>query len=115
MEQLKCPNCGGNVDRERMICPYCGTQFKRDRDDNFIRIETYTPKMGVIEAAVIVGEWDAQALGTKTTAEYMTKELANKIAESIAPFMEIRTSYDAKRLEYMVRGRVRILEPDYRF
>lgn len=29
IEQLKCPNCGGNVDRERMICPYCDTQFKK--------------------------------------------------------------------------------------
>ena len=115
MEQLKCPNCGGNVDRQRMICPYCGTQFKREHDDNLIRIETYNPKMEVIEASVIVPGWDAQALGTKTTAEYMTRELANRIAESIAPLMEIKTSYDARRHEYMARAKVRILEPDYRF
>lgn len=30
IEALKCPNCGGNIDRSRMICPYCGTQFKKD-------------------------------------------------------------------------------------
>ena len=26
-EALKCPNCGGNINRERMVCEYCGTQL----------------------------------------------------------------------------------------
>ena len=115
MEQLKCPNCGGNVDRARMICPYCGTQFKREHDPNLLRIETYTPHMEVLGAKVMVDEQTAQLVGTETTSEIMMRELSKKIADSIAPFMEVRTSFDHKTLSYVADARVRVLRPDYRF
>ena len=115
MEQLKCPNCGGNVDRERMICPYCGTQFKREHDPNILRIETYNPRTRVLETKVMFSEHELNMLGIENASEIMVHEMAKKIANSLVPFMEVKTSYDPQRFEHILRARVRVLEPDYRF
>lgn len=42
LEPLICPNCGGGINRDRMICEYCGTKFKHDLDSQLLRIETYS-------------------------------------------------------------------------
>ena len=115
MEQLKCPNCGGNVDRERMICPYCGTQFKRENDQSILRIETYNPRMEVLGGTVMLDDRFVDMVGIEDASQMVINELAKKVADSIAPFMEVQTTPDFERCGVMVSARVRILRPDYRF
>ena len=115
MEQLKCSNCGGNVDRERMICPYCGTQFKRDYERNVLRIETYNPRAETLTGKIILDQRFVDTVGLEEASNVAVHELAKKVADSIAPFMEIHTEFDPRRLETVVSARARILRPDYRF
>ena len=115
MEQLKCPNCGGNVDRERMICPYCGTQFKRDYESNVLRIETYNPKVETLTGKIILDERFVDTVGLEEASNVAVRELAKKLADAIAPFMEIQTQNDYQHLGVAVYARARILRPDYRF
>lgn len=115
MEQLKCPNCGGNVDRERMICPYCGTQFKRDYESNVLRIETYNPQVETLSGKIILDKMFVDTVGLEEASNMAVHELAKKVADSIAPFMELHTQNDYQHLGVTVSARVRILRPDYRF
>jgi len=32
LEQLKCSNCGGSINRGNMVCEYCGTEFTYRKD-----------------------------------------------------------------------------------
>lgn len=115
VKPLKCPNCGGNINRSKMICEYCGTQFKRDVDQNVLRIETFNPKMEVLKGSVMLSEDEVYHIGADESARMATEILASKLAQAIAPFMEIRYERDPRTLQYRVDGRVRILRPDYRF
>lgn len=116
MEQLKCPNCGGNIDRERMICPYCGTQFKREEyEQNILRIEAYNPQVEIFKGKIILDRRYVAAVGVEEASKMAVHEIARKVADSIAPFMELNTEFDARRLETVVSARVRILRPDYWF
>ena len=114
MEALKCPNCGGNIDRSRMICPYCGTQFKRDEPD-VLRIATYTPGTEVVKSHIVLDECFLDQLGKETTSEMIVREMSRKIADALIPFMEVEIQHDPRRLEEHVTGRVRVLRPGYRF
>ena len=116
MEQLKCPNCGGNVDRERMICPYCGTQFKREEyEQNILRIEAYNPQVETLKGKIILDRRYVDTVGLEEASNVAVHELAKKVADAIAPFMEIHTEFNPKRFETTVSARARILRPDYRF
>ena len=114
MEQLKCPNCGGNVDRVRMTCPYCGTQFKKDEPD-VLRIATYTPGTEVLKSYIVLDEMVFNQLGRENASEMIVREMSRKIADALIPFMEVEVQHDLRRLEAHVCSRVRVLRPDYRF
>ena len=115
VEPLKCPNCGGNINRSKMMCEYCGTQFRRDIDTNVLRIETFNPKMEVLKGTVMLSEDEVYHLGADESARMATEILASKLAQAIAPFMEIHSERDPRTMQCRVDGRVRILRPDYRF
>lgn len=114
MEQLKCPNCGGNIDRSRMICPYCGTQFKNEYND-IIRIETYNPRVVPLKATAMLDESFIKTIGKENASEILVREMARNIADSLIPFMEVYTSYVPERCEYRTDARIRVLKPECRF
>lgn len=119
MEQLKCPNCGGNVDRSRMVCPYCGTQFKKDFDPCGVSIyvNRFDPQIEILKGRVILPEEVLHINETDAVGlyEHAVKCLAEQMAKGLTPLMEIRQSYDPARMERHVTGIVRALRPDYRF
>ena len=115
VKPLKCPNCGGNINRSKMVCEYCGTQFKKDIDPNVIRIETFHPQTEVLRGTVMLSAEEVYLIGKEDSAKMATEVLADKLAQAIAPFMEIHTQLDPKTLTYRFDGRVRVLRPDYRF
>lgn len=115
MEQLKCPNCGGNVDRERMICPYCGTQFKREYDTNLIRVETYNPQVETLSGKIMLDESFVNSVGIEEASKMAVHELARRLADNLAPYMELHTQNDYQHLGVAIYARARILRPDYRF
>lgn len=112
-EQLKCPNCGGNIDRTRMICPYCGTQFKKDPET--IHIARWEPQTEVLKGRFIIDAYMLHTLGAEKSTEIAVRELSKSMAEHLAQMMEIRTEYDPHTNEYKAEAQVRVLRPDYRF
>lgn len=113
-EALKCPNCGGNIDRSRMICPYCGTQFKRDEPD-VLHIATYQPGTGVLESHIVLDEYFIEEVGRETASELIVRELTRKIADALVPYTEVEISHDPASLKAHAYGRVRVIKPGYRF
>ena len=112
---LKCPNCGGNVNRERMVCEYCGTQFKRDPDPNVIHVCSWNPKMEVIGGKVILDDLAFGTAGLVETSKIAIEMLAKKLAEGLIPYMEIQQTHDPRRMQMEYNARVRVLRPDHRF
>ncbi len=116
MEQLKCPNCGGNINRAKMVCEYCGTQFKKDHETNdYLRIETFRPGIEVLKARIIIPHGFVCEMGEEDVATLARKEMVKQIAESLDVYMDVRSSFDIARFEHHIEGQIRVARPDYRF
>lgn len=111
LKPLICPQCGGEINRARMICEYCGTTFAEE--NNVVKIVAYHPGVHTLGAVVdIPQEW---ALKNPTeAAEFAIREMAKKFAAGIAQFMDVRTMDDPVTLSVRFGGKLRVLESGYR-
>lgn len=112
MKPYICPQCGGQVNRAKMVCEYCGTQFREERNE--IRVVAYNPRVHTLGAEVkIPKEYIDQS--PKEIAEYTIRRLAQEFADGIAQFMEVQTIDEPKTCETFFRARLRVLDSGYRF
>lgn len=116
MEQLKCPNCGGNINRSRMICEYCGTQFKEDKDNilHFVRCEHRIDVLGS-RISIPASFFHNYEFNSKEAAEYVTNYFASEFAKSMRPYLDMNTSFDMDELAYVVNAQVRVVRPGVEF
>ena len=116
IQPLTCPNCGGSVNRSRMICEYCGTQFKCDENTQVLRIESYTHPTRVFSAEAIIPE-EMHALAPEAVIPYAKNELAEKMVNALLQgnMIEFRSEMDWKRCQQIISARLRVLDPNYRF
>lgn len=108
-----CPQCGGKVNRATLICEMCGTAFKEE--PGLMRIVVDRPGVHVLQANHIIGNEMLGALGLKEASEMCIRRLAAEFAESIAPFMNVETEWEPRTNQTMIRARLRVIDPDYRF
>lgn len=114
LKPLICPNCGGKINAARMRCEYCGTQFKRD-EGPVLRIETVRPGVRTLEANVMIPEYYVNMLEGDEIRGIVRDQISRKLAEAVVPMLDLRVGHDFERMEAIVRGRIRVLEPEYRF
>lgn len=107
-----CPQCGGQVNRAKLICEYCGTQFREDKNE--IRIMAYQPGVHTLQACAVVPEYEA-VMSPKEMSEYAIRGMAQQFADGIAQFMDVRTDFDPEKCERVFRARLRVLDSGYRF
>ena len=114
-EALKCPNCGGNINRERMVCEYCGTQFKQDYNPYVVSVCKFEPKVDMLETRILLDDRAFEMMGREDASEYAIRMMAQKLADAVVPYMEVHQYFDPEKLQWNYQSRVRILRPDYRF
>ena len=114
LKPMNCPNCGGTVNRERLVCEYCGTKF----DDGMqpLRIETYTcPTRSLVGKVEIPREM--HDLAPERVIPYAKRNIAEQMVDKLlaGDMIEFRSEMDWERCQQIISARLRVLDPRYRF
>ena len=112
---LVCNSCGGSIDRNSMICEFCGIRYKLDSDMLPVIVERFEPNVKTICSSVKLDREMIMHIGAKEASEIALKEMSRKLAEVIAPFISVRTEYNAPYHQQIFEGRIRLIQQDYRF
>ena len=121
MEEKKCGSCGAPLVRDgpNWKCEYCGTIYTEKRGTpELLVVERTHLDTHVLGAEVHVGKYMMQAArngGEDKIAEYSIQQLTHKLAEGLAAYMRMEASYDPRLDAQIVRGYVRVVDPDFRY
>lgn len=114
MKKLQCTNCGGHINPDTYVCEYCGTRYEK-RAPMLPPVMIEHPKVHTFGAEVLVDQEMVSCLGEEETADYCVHQMTHSLAEQLAPFISLETDFDPMTCCKIVRGRVRIVEPSFRF
>ena len=73
-----------------MTCEYCGTKFKSKYD--VIKVITKRPGIHTLSADVAVTNEAIKMLGAEKASEIALRNIADKMAKCIMPYISIQTS-----------------------
>ena len=113
MEQLVCKSCGAPLESDGH-CSYCGTRYKIDYTRK-VMIETTPAQIRKLVATVSFDRRRAIHADEKELGEMAMKEIAREMADQLGSMIKYRTSYDYKLDVTLIRGELRVVEPDFRF
>ena len=117
LEPLTCPNCGGAVDRARMVCKYCGTQFNNaEINMGVFRVEHHTSPTTVLRTEVRIGR-EQLMIAPESVEGCAKREIAKDMARQLLEgnMIEMVSEMDWKSCEQVISARLRVLDPHYRF
>ena len=114
LKPLTCPNCGGRIDAARMRCEYCGTRFKREEGSAF-RIEVARPGVKTLQVNARIPDHYIMDIGDDAIRSIVRDQMSHQLAEALVPMLDLSVGHDLHLNEAIVRGRIRVLEPGYRF
>ena len=118
LKPLICKRCGGALDPVTLKCSYCGTYHKIDSDDGLVRQVRYIvdrPGVEVLGVQQAFNRWELANMPKEAIAEITHRSLCGKLAEALYPYMEFEMSDDYRTDSAIIRGRLRVVKPDYRF
>lgn len=110
MEPLICKQCGGQIDPITYVCKSCDTSYKKPQTTTSIVNED--PECATFYADVDISSSFLSRVCTDDVVDITIKEIQNRIAEAIMPFVEIKTGYNTRDDIMIVRGTLRIKKPD---
>ncbi len=117
LKPLICKRCGGALDPVTLKCSYCGT-YHRWEESRFGR-ESYIivdrPGVEVLGVQQAFNRWDLSEMPKEAIAEITHRSLCGELAEALYPYMEFEMSDDYRTDSAIIRGRLRVVKPDYRF
>lgn len=114
--ELTCKNCGGSLDPVTLKCEYCGTRYAKKEERGVTHyIQTCPAKVQTVAAQVCVSEIMLHRAPADEVSEFTMRELTHYLAEALAPYMKIETTKDLCNMTQIIRGSVRVVEPDFRF
>lgn len=118
MKALICTQCGGRINPAKMRCEYCGTQYEHTGGlTEPLRI-TYSPEVRprILQSRVAM---DDQVINAISDADEIRRIVHSRItaqlAEALEPYVEYTVQEDLAYRSQVIRGRVRVLPPGYRF
>lgn len=118
LQPLNCPNCGGKVNREKMVCEYCGTSFKIEGNNELrtLRIEHFTSPTRVISTQLRVSR-EQVTYAPKSVEGYAKREIAERMAQKLLEgnMIEMTSEMDWASCEQVISARLRVLDPRFRF
>ena len=109
MKKYVCECCGGQINPRTMQCEYCGTQYKKENEEVF-RIETFHGKVQTFQTAYSIPNEDLIRY-PKEVSEIAVHQVANQLAQVIAPYCEYWVEDDPMRASKCIRSRIKIVEP----
>lgn len=118
MKAFKCEYCGGNINHNTLKCEYCGTQYKRDFADGPVHrlvVEHHREEVKVLGASIGVSEFTLREVPPEKVAEYTIKEIARSLADALVPYIELETMRHPEMATQIIKGKVRVVEPHFRF
>ena len=117
LKPLVCKRCGGALDLDTLKCSYCGTYHKWD--ESYYGREAYIivdrPGVEVLGVQQAFDRWQLADMPKEAIAELTHRSLCGKLAEALYPYMEFEMSDDYFTDSAIIRGRLRVVKPDYRF
>ena len=115
MEQLTCKNCGAPLTPSGK-CEYCGTVYRIEHPPSHVNIvEVQQSPVVTLGATVRLDAHTVKHIGEDAASKMAVDHLSGKIADSLAEYLMLDTSYDPHNDAVIVHGKVRIVPPDYRF
>lgn len=118
LKALICKRCGGTLDPVTLKCSYCGTYHKFNPDYGMLkesRIIVDRPGVEVLGVQQAFDRWELANMPKEAIAEITHRSLCGKLAEALYPYMEFEMSDDYFTDSAIIRGRLRVVKPDYRF
>ena len=110
-----CTQCGGKVNPATLRCEMCGTVFKDTSDRGYATLQVVHPGAHTLVVSREIDDEMFIRFGAEEMSKRAIADMAHQFAESIAPFMTIRTEQDYYRQTTRMRGMIRVLDPEYRF
>jgi len=116
MKELRCPNCGGYVNPKTCVCEYCGTKFEKTFDSvPTIKYVVESPKVRTLAYAMHVDGNDVMHFGADKVSEWCVREMSSNLAKQLEPFITLEVEDDPCGFHKLVRGKVRLVDPSFRF
>lgn len=118
MKALICKNCGGGINPNTLKCEYCGTQYREEFTDGLVRplvVQSCPANIKVLGTQVSVSEWMFRDVPPERIAEFTMKDISRSLAEALAPYIKLETERNPVTMTQIIRGTVRVVEPDFRF
>lgn len=116
LEELKCVNCGAPLDLLTLKCEYCGSQFAKKEERGLIHyVQTCPAQVATLSAQVNISDEAMRYGSADQISEFAVRQLTRNLAEALMPYMKIETYRDLYTMTQMVRGTIRVVEPDFRF
>lgn len=117
LEPLTCPNCGGRVNRDRLICEFCGTQFNKNYGEiGLLKIEHVEPNTRVLRTKVRATR-EQLMIAPESVESYAKSEIAKEMARQLLEgnMIEMISEMDWKSCEQVISARLRVLDPHFRY
>lgn len=116
LRELRCKNCGGAIEQRTLKCRYCGSQYVReDGTRRTIYIQSGPPSAVPLCYAMRVSDEYPKHVTREQFEEICMKEITHELAKALVPYIKIETTRDFVNMEQIIKGTVRVVEPDFRF
>lgn len=112
LELLQCKTCGGHIDRDTLTCNSCGAMYRLNEDFMPVRLEVSHLHIDTLVGKTIVPSEAMYLLGTEKACEMTLKEMAERMAEKILPYIEYQMEFDPRLNQYITHGRLRVANPN---
>lgn len=93
---LICTQCGGTIDRDRMVCPFCGTQYKRGSITHELKVVKVGANIKTYRARMTVGNYELAHIPIDYLKRRIVEQFLNAIADDIVIKMEEDFARDSK-------------------
>lgn len=106
-----CKQCNGTVNPATLKCEYCGTRYESDSLKRIV-ISSKIPGQTKISAEVVI-DTEVMRDAPERMRDYALHELRDQLADGLLAYMRVTTNHDYRNMTEIIRGEVRVLEPDF--
>jgi predicted amidophosphoribosyltransferase len=116
LEELRCTHCDAPLNPKTLKCEYCGSQYERKQEAGMTHyIQTCPAQIQTIASEIRVSRECMTNIPEPIIADKATMRLTRNLAEVLADYMKVETRMDWETNTQIIRGTVRVVEPDFRF
>lgn len=117
LEELRCTHCDAPLNPNTLKCEYCGSQYERKQDGgNTHYIQTCPAQIQTLKAQVQVSNEIVHIMGSADQiSRHTLNEMSRVLADEVLKYAKIEHTYEPHTMTQIIRGTVRVVEPDFRF